>query len=122
MALHNYDSNKYITQETFPDQQQTKKQSKKIKKFLSKGEKALLVVVLSVITLLAVMNIQVQSEVRSTSTDTYGLEKKIDATTKENTDLSIQVSELSTYERIWEKAEELGLKLNEQNIKVVTGQ
>ena len=78
--------------------------------------------VLSVITLLAVMNIQVQSEVRSTSTDTYGLEKKIDATAKENTDLSIQVSELSTYERIWEKAEELGLKLNEQNIKVVPGQ
>ncbi len=122
MALHNYDSSKYITQDTFPDQQQTKKQSKKIKNFLSKGEKTLLVVVLSVITLLAVMNIQVQSEVRSTSTDTYGLEKKIDATAKENTDLSIQVSELSTYERIWEKAEELGLKLNEQNIKVVTGQ
>ena len=122
MALHNYDSNKYITQDTFPDQQQTNKQSKKIKRFISKGEKTLLVVVLSVITLLAVMNIQVQSEVRSTSTDTYGLEKKIDATTKENTDLSIQVSELSTYERIWEKAEELGLKLNEQNIKVVTGQ
>ena len=94
----------------------------KIKNFLSKGEKTLLVVVLSVITLLAVMNIQVQSEVRSTSTDTYGLEKKIDATAKANTDLSIQVSELSTYERIWEKAEELGLKLNEQNVKVVPGQ
>ena len=122
MALHNYDSSKYITQDTFPDQQQTKKQSKKIKHFLSKGEKTLLFVVLTVITLLAVMNIQVQSEVRSTSTDTYGLEKKIDATAKANTDLSIQVSELSTYERIWEKAEELGLKLNEQNIKVVTGQ
>ena len=122
MALHNYDSNKYITKDTFPDQQQNNKQSKKIKKFLSKGEKTLLIVILSVVTILAVMNIQVQSEVRLTSTDTYGLEKQIDATLKENTDLSIQVSELSTYESIWEKAEELGLKLNEQNIKVVTGQ
>ena len=75
------------------------------------------------ITLLAVMNIQVQSEgAFNKQRDTYGLEKKIRRYKKQNTDLSIQVNELSTYERIWEKAEELGLKLNEQNIKVVTGQ
>ncbi|WP_316252525.1 hypothetical protein [Bacillus aquiflavi] len=29
------------------------------------------------------------------------------------------MSELSTYERIWEKAQKLGLKLNENNVKVV---
>ena len=68
------------------------------------------------------MIIQTQTAVRSTTTDISQIEKQIDTTSKENTDLSIQVSELSTYDRIWKKAEELGLKLNEQNVKVVPGQ
>ena len=38
---------------------------------------------------------------------------------KSNSDLTIQVSELSQYERIREKAQKLGLTLNDQNIKVV---
>ena len=59
---------------------------------------------------------------RTTTTDIALIEKEIDATIKNNTDLSVQVSELSTYDRIWKKAEELGLKLNEQNVKVVPGQ
>ena len=40
-------------------------------------------------------------------------------TTKINSDLKIQVSELSQYDRIREKAENLGFELNEQNVKVV---
>ena len=38
---------------------------------------------------------------------------------KSNSDLTIQVNELSQYERIRDKAQELGLTLNDQNIKVV---
>ena len=38
---------------------------------------------------------------------------------KVNSDLEVQVSELSTYERIWEKAKQLGLTLNEDNVKGV---
>lgn len=40
-------------------------------------------------------------------------------TRKANNDLKLQVSELSTYERILEKAKELGLNLKEKNVKVV---
>ena len=77
---------------------------------------------LAVITTLSVMIIQTESAVRATTTDIALMEKEIDSTVKKNTDLSIQVNELSTYDRIWKKAEELGLKLNEQNVKVVPGQ
>ncbi|WP_313891377.1 cell division protein FtsL [Psychrobacillus sp.] len=122
MALRNHQSQTYITRPSFPEQPQIKKQPKQVKKILSKGEKILLVAMLSVVTILSVLVIQVQADIRAVSTEVTGLEKQIDLTSKENTDLSIQVSELSSYERIWKKAEELGLTLNEQNVKVVPGQ
>jgi cell division protein FtsL len=40
---------------------------------------------------------------------------------KVNGDLKVQVSELSTYQRIWDKAKSMGLELNENNVKVVQG-
>ncbi|SER58336.1 cell division protein FtsL [Psychrobacillus sp. OK032] len=122
MALRNHQSETYISRPSFPEQPQKQKTVQKHKKLLSKGEKILLICLLAVVTLLAVMIIQTQTAVRSTTTDISQIEKQIDTTSKENTDLSIQVSELSTYDRIWKKAEELGLKLNEQNVKVVPGQ
>lgn len=122
MALRNYQSQTYISRPSDPEQPHIQKPAKRLKTILTKGEKVLLVCLLSVITILALMIIQTQTAVRSTTTDISKIEKQIDTTSKENTDLSIQVSELSTYERIWKKAEELGLKLNEQNVKVVPGQ
>lgn len=122
MALRNHHSETYISRPSIPEQPQIQKTVKKHKKLLSKGEKILLICLLAVVTILAVMIIQTQTAVRSTTTDISQIEKQIDTTSKENTDLSIQVSELSTYDRIWKKAEELGLKLNEQNVKVVPGQ
>src|SRR4051794_35355597 len=111
MALRNQ-SETYISRPSFPEQPQIEKTVQKHKKLLSKGEKILLVCLLAVVTVLSVMIIQTQTAVRSTTTDISQIEKQIDTTSKENTDLSIQVSELSTYDRIWKKAEELGLKLN----------
>ncbi|MFJ7970653.1 cell division protein FtsL [Psychrobacillus sp. NPDC096389] len=122
MALRKHQSETYISRPSFPEQPQIQKPIKKQKKLLSKGEKILLVCLLSVVTILSLMIIQTQTAVRATTTDISQIEKQIDTTSKENTDLSIQVSELSTYDRIWKKAEELGLKLNEQNVKVVPGQ
>ncbi|WP_144509365.1 cell division protein FtsL [Bacillus sp. FJAT-22090] len=122
MALRNHQSQTYISRPSFPEQPQIQKPTRKNKKLLSKGEKILLICLLTVVTIFALMIIQTQAAVRATTTDISLIEKQIDTTSKENTDLSIQVSELSTYERIWKKAEELGLKLNEQNVKVVPGQ
>ncbi|WP_391120804.1 cell division protein FtsL [Psychrobacillus sp. L3] len=122
MALRELRFQPYINRPSFPEQPHIKKLAKQNKKILTKGEKILFLGLLSVVTILALIIIQTQAAVRTTSADIQLMEKKIDTTSKENTDLSIQISELSTYDRIWKKAEELGLKINEQNVKVVPGQ
>ncbi len=123
MALRNYQSEPYIARPSSPEQPpQPKKPAIQKSKIFSKGEKVLFLGLLSIVTILSLMIVQTQSTVRATTKDISLLEQQIDTTSKENTDLSIQVRELSTYDRIWKKAEELGLKLNEQNVKVVPGQ
>lgn len=92
------------------------------RKIFTKGEKVLLVLFVSVFTLFSVIILQTQSSIHASNQDIQAIEYKIDETKKQNTDLSIQVSELSEYERVWEKAKSLGLKLNEKNVKVVPGQ
>lgn len=47
------------------------------------------------------------------------LEASIDEQKKENNDLYVEVQRLSAYERILQKAKELGLSLNENHVKVV---
>ena len=47
------------------------------------------------------------------------IEAQIEKQTKLNSDLHVQVEELSTYDRIWEKAKELGLTLDQNNVKSV---
>ena len=91
-------------------------------KILTKGERVLIALFVSIIALFGVMILQTQASIYASSQDIRSIEQQIDETKKQNTDLSIQVSELSTYERVWEKAKALGLKLNEQNVKVVQGQ
>ncbi|MET0960264.1 MAG: cell division protein FtsL [Psychrobacillus psychrotolerans] len=122
MALRKQQSQTYIPRPSYTEQPHVKKQAKKRNNLISKGEKILLVGLLAIVTALSVMIIQTESSVRATTTDIALMEKEIDSTIKNNTDLSVQVNELSTYDRIWKKAEELGLKLNEQNVKVVPGQ
>ena len=62
-----------------------------------------------------------QASIHASAQDIRSIEQQIDETKKQNTDLSIQVSELSTYERVWEKAKALGLKLNETKCEGRTG-
>ena len=50
------------------------------------------------------------------------LESEITQQERKNQDLENQVSELSRYERIMAKAKELGLKPDENNVKLVEGQ
>lgn len=122
MALRKQQSQSYIPRPSYTEQPHVKKQANKRNNLISRGEKILLVGLLAVVTVLSLMIIQTETAVRATTTDISMMEKEMDSTAKMNTDLSVQVSELSTYDRIWKKAEELGLKLNEQNVKVVPGQ
>lgn len=122
MAMHARTQTTYIKQPVVNPQPAVQPTIRSNRKVFTKGEKILFVLFVSLITLLSVFVLQTQSNIHATTQDIRTIEQKIDETKKQNTDLSIQVSELSTYERVWEKAKMLGLKLNEKNVKVVPGQ
>ncbi|PLT28089.1 cell division protein FtsL [Peribacillus deserti] len=106
------------------EQQQTVPQKKvqsvvRHKTGITFGEKILLVVFAVLIAGAGIKIIANQSAIYNVNIDIQQVEGSIDDQKKVNGDLKVQVSELSTYERIWKKAEELGLKLNQNNVKVV---
>lgn len=75
---------------------------------------------------LAFMTAYVGIQIISNQASIYQVNKQIqqaDASIQEqsklNEDLKVQVKELSEYDRLWKKAEELGLTRNENNVKVV---
>jgi cell division protein FtsL len=86
---------------------------------LTPGEKVLGVLFGLMVCFLAVQMISAQASIYETNKEIVSLDIAIGEQEKVNNDLKMLVSELSTYERIWEKARELGLKLNENNVKVV---
>jgi cell division protein FtsL len=63
-----------------------------------------------------------QAAIYDVNKDIQLVENSIQEQQKVNTDLEMQISELSTYERIKEQAEKLGLTFNEDNVKVVREQ
>lgn len=94
----------------------------KQKQYFSKGEKVLFAAFVTICAVIMVFIVQTQADIRAVDVQIQTMERQIDTVNRENTDLSIQVAELSSYERIWLKAKELGLTLNEKNVKVVSGE
>lgn len=117
----------YIQQPSMPEQPQHQSPPKKQKKvdrppLITGKEKVLYITFVIAIALVAVSILHTRGQIQTTTIEIQKLESEIQGITKENVELKVQVSELSTYERIWEKAEELGLTLNEKNVKVVPGE
>lgn len=115
----------YIQQPTMPEQPQQQPSKKVIKKkhnLISTREKILYVVFLGIVAFFAVSILHTQGEIQTASMEIQNIEGEVQEITKQNVDLKVSVSELSTYERIWMKAKELGLTLNEKNVKVVPGE
>lgn len=110
----------YIQQPAVP-QNPTREPAKK-RNLITRGEKFLYLSFVAVFVLCAVLVLQNQSVIQASSQEIQTIEHSIDEKVKQNTDLSVQVSELSRYDRIWAKAKESGLKPNERNVKVVPGQ
>lgn len=108
--------------------QQQQKQNKAIEKAkrnrfgFSPGEKILGMTFCAALCIGAVQVISNQAAIYEINKDIQVTSTQITSQEKVNADLAMQVEELSTYERIWAKAKELGLKLNENNVKVVQGQ
>ncbi|EGA89444.1 hypothetical protein GPDM_09115 [Planococcus donghaensis MPA1U2] len=120
MAL-NARTEDYIQQLAVP-QNPSQQQSIRKKGLITKGEKILYTTFVAVCIMCALLVLQNQATIQASTQEIQKIEQSVNETAKQNTDLSVQVSELSSYSRIWAKAKELGLKLNEQNVKVVPGQ
>lgn len=75
-----------------------------------------------VVAIFSVALLNTQGQIQTTAMEIQQIEAQSSDIAKQNVDLKVQVSELSTYERIWERAKELGLSLNEKNVKVVPGE
>lgn len=112
-------------QPELPEQQheQVREQSPSLKKRLSfyAGEKFLFIIFAVVVASFAISIVHTQGEIQTVSMEIQTIEREITEVNNNNVDLKVRVSELSTHERIWEKAKELGLTLNEKNVKVVPG-
>jgi len=106
-------------------QEQTVRAPKTLKKkliqksWLSPGEKILGITFGALICFGSVHIISNQASIYQLNKDIQDTRVTIQEQQKSNSDLTIQVNELSQYERIRDKAKELGLELNDQNIKVV---
>jgi len=83
------------------------------------GEKVLAMIFVAFVCFASLQIITAQAEIYTTNKDIQDLETSIVSQQNINNDLSIQISQMSTYERVWEKAKELGLTLDETNVKVV---
>ncbi|MGX9133571.1 cell division protein FtsL [Rummeliibacillus sp. JY-2-4R] len=112
----------YIEQPSMPIKTGKRTAPKTFKSRITKLEKMIMIVMVATIALIAVANLNTQSTINNTSVEIQNTEMNIDEAKKQNSELSMEVSELSTYDRIWKKAKALGLKLNENNVKVVSGQ
>ncbi|WP_462409181.1 cell division protein FtsL [Neobacillus sp. Marseille-QA0830] len=101
--------------------QKTEKQHQiKIRKsWLTPGEKIIGVAFAGLVCFGGVMIISTQAKIYEVNKGIQTVEAKVKEQQKVNSDLQVQVSELSTYERIYQKAKEMGLVLNENNVKVV---
>lgn len=94
-------------------------QAKDRKSWLTPGEKLLGVAFAGLVCFGAVHMISNQSQIYRVNKDIQEVQSSIKEQQKANNDLQVQVSELSSYERIREKAKEMGLVQNENNVKVV---
>ncbi|MBO1510523.1 cell division protein FtsL [Metabacillus bambusae] len=86
---------------------------------ITNGEKILMILVVGLFIIGAVNIVTNSYTVYQANIEIQKTEAKIEEQTKLNSDLHVQVEELSTYDRIWEKAKDLGLKLDQNNVKSV---
>lgn len=112
----------YVPEQPSRQQQHDSAPQKKKRAGITAGEKFLIFAIVLVVATLSVSVLHMQGQIQTTNNDIQKLEGEVAVVQNENVDLKVQVGELSRYERILEKAQALGLTLNEKNVKVVPGE
>lgn len=115
----------YYQQPAVPYEQPTiqpKTYQPKKRKIITTGEKFIYILFVVLVTALSIVILHKQSTIQETTIEIQGINNQIAEIEKENVDLKVRVNELSSYDRIWERAQSLGLTLKEDNVKVVPGE
>jgi len=111
---------RYAVEEQHNQQPQTTSSTVVIRKGrITVGEKLLYVILAAFLFAVSVKIIANQYSLYVLNKEIVTTENAIEEQTKVNNDLNVEISELSRYERIWERASQLGLTLDENNVKVV---
>lgn len=108
-----------LQQEQQQKQLQVTEKVKRNRIGFSPGEKMIGISFCAILCVGAIHVISNQVQIYEINKDIQVTTTQIQTQERVNADLKMQVEELSTYERIWEKAKALGLQLNENNVKVV---
>lgn len=83
------------------------------------GEKLLAALLVVFVCFMAIKVISTQASIYKVNNEIQQMETSVQKQKKVNEDLKMQVNDLSRYERIKGIAKKKGLKLNENNVKVV---
>ncbi|MDT0707401.1 cell division protein FtsL [Mammaliicoccus sciuri] len=98
-------------------------QKKKVKKTkvvgISRIEKVVYISLITMIALISIYMLSLKMDAYNNKTQIAELDSKIEQQQTTNSDLKTESMKQSSYERIYEKAEDYGLKLNNDNVKVV---
>ncbi|RIN88871.1 cell division protein FtsL [Mammaliicoccus sciuri] len=102
---------------------QLEPQKKKVKKTkvvgISRIEKVVYISLITMIALISIYMLSLKMDAYNNKTQIAELDNKIEQQQTTNSDLKTESMKQSSYERIYEKAEDYGLKLNNDNVKVV---
>jgi cell division protein FtsL len=110
---------KYLEQQLTEKKVQKKSQVLIKKSWLTPGEKIIGLAFAGFVCFGAVHIISNQAKIYEVNKDIQIIEAKVSEQQKVNSDLQVQVSELSAYDRIYKKAKDMGLIKDENNVKVV---
>ncbi|UXU82953.1 cell division protein FtsL [Mammaliicoccus sciuri] len=102
---------------------QLEPQKKKVNKTkvvgISRIEKVVYISLITMIALISIYMLSLKMDAYNNKTQIAELDSKIEQQQTTNSDLKTESMKQSSYERIYEKAEDYGLKLNNDNVKVV---
>jgi cell division protein FtsL len=110
---------KFLEQQQTEQKVQNKSQVIIKKSWLTPGEKIIGLAFAGFVCFGSIHIISNQAKIYEVNKDIQVIEAKVSEQQKVNSDLQVQVSELSAYERIYKKAKEMGLIKDENNVKVV---
>jgi len=93
-----------------------KKKPKKVSK-ITPFEKILYLVFIFACFFMGTKIIKTQAAIYDTNLKIQHVKNEIANGKQHNSELKMKIDELSTYERIWQKAKELGLNIDSNNVK-----